>query len=167
MPTSAIVHYYCGKGTDGRGRTLAETQSLNASQMEYYHDFIQWMFPIRQRSAYNPDAPTLTDEDVAAFHADPELRANLRQSFLVFLRFLGLELDESTGVVRASADHLGRRAVFAMPNHNWLRITRVLHCLKTLGLDAECQGFFNYLQTLDIPGESFRYWSDAAHGTVR
>jgi Opioid growth factor receptor (OGFr) conserved region len=166
MPQSAIIRYYSGEGVDGRGRTLSETQTLNASRMEYYHDFIQWMFPVRQRSVYNPDAPTLTDEDVAAFHARPELRTNLRRSFVVFLRFLGLELDEGTGVVRESAEFLARRAVFAMPNHNWLRITRVLHSLKALGLEPECQAFFSYLQTLNIPADSFRYWSEAARGAA-
>ncbi len=167
MPSSAIVHYYSGEGVDGRGRTLAETQGLNAARMEYYHDFIQWMFPIRQRSVYNPDAPTLSDEDVAAFLARPELQANLRNSFVVFLRFLGLELDESTGTVRESTDFPARSAVFAMPNHNWLRITRVLHSLKALGLEAECQAFFTYLQTLDVPLESFQYWSEAARGVAK
>jgi Opioid growth factor receptor (OGFr) conserved region len=166
MSGSAIIRYYSGEGMDGCGRTLAETQALDPSRMEYYHDFIQWMFPIRQPSAYNPGAPTLTDEDVAAFRARPELRANLHRSFVVFLRFLGLALDESTSTVCQSADSRARLVVFSMPNHNWLRITRVLHSLKTLGLERECQAFFNYLETLNVPAESFRYWSEAARGTA-
>ena len=166
MSRSAILQYYSGEGVDSRGRSLAETQALEASRMEYYHDFIQWMFPTRHRSLYNPDAPTLTDDDVAAFHARPELRSNLHRSFVVFLRFLGLELDESTLTVRDSADFADRRAVFALPNHNWLRITRVLHSLKSLGLETECQAFFNYLKTLEVPDETFRYWSEAARGRM-
>ena len=163
MSASAIVRYYSGEGVDNRGRSLAEIQALDAARMEYYHDFIQWMFPVRQRSVYNPDAPTLTDEDVATFRARPDLRDELRRSFVVFLRFLGLEFAESTGIV---CEHDGsrarRRAVFVVPNHNWLRITRVLQSLNALGLEAECEAFFHYLQTLDIPAETFRFWSDAA-----
>jgi hypothetical protein len=140
---SRLLSFHRGEGTDGRGRTLAQIQSLSHDQMESIHDFIQWMFPTRGRSAYNPAAPVLTDADVAAFQADPVLRDNLGRSFQAFLNFLGLAHD-----------------------------TRVLICLKTLGLDDEARALFEYLarakeQGIGIDDETFAYWRDAANGRAR
>ena len=167
---SPIVRYYCGQGTDDRGRTLAETQALDAQRMEYYHDFIQWLFPLRQPSQFNAGAPVLSDEDIREFHERPELRANLRRSFIAFLGFLGLDYHD--GIVRADRDRGLRSKIFEIPNHNWLRITRVLLCLKTLGLDEESAAFFEYLKDaydrrVGITEETFEYWQDAARGIAR
>lgn len=170
LSDSRIVRYYAGEGTDDRGRSLAETQGLDHRLMEHRHDFIQWMFPLRQPSGFNPDAPVLSDRDIRAFHDRPDLRANLRRSFEVFLSFLGLELVG--GDVRDVADRASRPHVFEIPNHNWLRVTRVLLCLKTLGLDDECQAFFAYLQDayergVGVTDGTFAYWRDAAGGVAR
>lgn len=167
---SPILRFYSGEGTDDRGRSLADLQALDHARMEYYHDFIQWLFPLRQPSAYNPGAPLLTEADIAAFRTRPELRENLGRSFLAFLAFLGLEYRE--GDVREAEGRTERRKLFTIPNHNWLRITRVLLCLKTLGLDEECRAFFAYLEGVyqrraGVTAETFAYWQDAARGVPR
>ena len=169
-PDSPVVRYYRGKGTDARGRTLAEVQAFDHARMEYVHDFIQWLFPLEQASAYNAGAPILTPADVAAFRDDPALRDDLRRSFSAFLDFLGLEY--AAGAVREPAGRATRPKVFATPNHNWLRITRVLLCLKTLGLDDECRAFFAYLESAyrggaGITADTYAYWRDAADGVAR
>jgi len=169
---SPIVRFYSGTGTDAVGRSLAQIQALDVARMEYFHDFIQWMFPLRQASAYNPNSPILTDEDVNAFRDRPELRDALRASFAAFLAFLGLEYDSVLNVVRKGPRYESRRRVFASPNHNWLRITRVLLCLKTLGLDVEAEAFFACLTSLfengeGITAQTFAYWNDAARGMSR
>jgi hypothetical protein len=170
MSMSPIVRYYGGQGTDDRGRTLAEVQAFDAAKMEYIHDFIQWMFPLREASSFHPEAPVLTDADVRAFHDRPELRAALRTSFEAFLGFLGLKYEEEA--VREAAWFPRRAKVFEIPNHNWLRITRVLLCLHTLGLPDECRAFFDYLQTVHderrgVTADTFAYWRDAARGVAR
>lgn len=163
---SPILRFYSGLAPDNRGRTLAEIQAMSHRDMEFVHDFIQWMFPVRDPSAYNPAAPILTEADIAAFRASPELQANLRASFVAFLDFLGLTYAD--GAVTPSARFAERAAdVFEDPNHNWLRITRVLLCLKTLGLEVECRALFHRLselhqQGIGITPETFRYWKHAA-----
>ena len=169
MSTSSILRFYSGEAGDDRGRTLSEIQGLDVRRMEYYHDFIQWMFPLRQASGYNPGAPVLTVDDVKAFHERPDLRANLRASFVAFLAFLGLEFDQTKDEVKKGGNFAARRSVFETPNHNWLRITRVLLSLKTLGLDAESRALFTFLndlhdQKVGITDDTFAYWSDAAAG---
>jgi len=166
---SPIIEFYAGRGVDARGRTLAEIQGFDNARMESTHDFIQWAFPLRQASHFNPDAPVLGDDDVHAFRDRPELRANLRRSFAVFLGFLGLEIVE--GVVREAHGAHRRAAVFARPNHNWLRITRVLLCLQTLGLKPEARAFYLYLEGVNARGggvtrDTFEYWRSASEGVA-
>ena len=57
-------------------------------------------------------------------------------------------------------------------NHNFLRITRILHCLNVMGLSQEATAFYNALQqiytedaakTRQVIGAStFGYWTEAA-----
>src|SRR3954471_18359534 len=93
-----LTEFYRGTGTDSEGRTLAEIWSYSDDDMEAVHDFIQWLFPLREASQFNENAPLLTDADIALFRADSSLRANLLRSFGRFLGFLGLR-EEAGGVV--------------------------------------------------------------------
>src|SRR3954471_23369498 len=91
---SRLTDFYRGFGTDAEGRTLGEVWSFDDDRLKDVHDFIQWLFPLREPSRFNPSAPLLTDADVAEFRSDPELRENLLRSFEVFLAFLGLRLAD-------------------------------------------------------------------------
>jgi hypothetical protein len=163
---SRLIDFYRGVGADSQGRMLGEMWSFSDEEMEARHDFIQWMFPLREPSRFNPDAPLLDDDDVAAFHANPHLRANLLRSLDRFLEFVGLV--RVGGSVERGPSFARKRSVWLNPNHNWLRVTRVLHCLRALGLEDECRAFFDLLKELYESGESgitsdtFRYWHGAA-----
>src|SRR5258708_250993 len=90
---SQITGFYRGTGTDHNGRTLADIWAYSDAELESIHDFIQWLFPLREPSQFNPEAPLLSDSDIAEFRADPKLRENLLRSFEVFLAFLGLRFE--------------------------------------------------------------------------
>lgn len=166
---SQLIDFYRGAGTDSEGRTLAELWNYSDEELEAVHNFIQWLFPLRVPSRFNPDAPLLSDADIAAFRADPALRQNLNRSFEVFLAFLGLRCEESQVVKAADFD---RRHVFDHPDHNWLRITRVLTSTRLLGLEAQSRAFFDFLSSLrqgggsGINAETFGYWERAATGKL-
>ena len=87
---SQLLDFYRGEGTDAEGRSLHELWSWSNDELEQVHDFIQWMFPLREPSRFNPDAPLLTAADVAAFRSDAFLRSRLTKSFQRILVFLGL-----------------------------------------------------------------------------
>ncbi len=163
---SRLTDFYRGHGTDDRGRSLATLWGFSDDQFESIHDFIQWMFPLREPSRFNPGAPTLTDADIAAFRSEPVLRENLLKSFRVFLAFLGLAYEDGR-VVRAD-DFQEKPSVWRYPNHNWLRITRVLISMRLLGLEDASRAFFECLEELQRQGdaritpETFAYWKDAA-----
>jgi len=63
-----IVAFYEGSGRDDRGRSLDDLLGFGDAALECTHDFIQWLFPLRERSGANPAAPRLDDATVAAFH---------------------------------------------------------------------------------------------------
>lgn len=165
MP-SAIVDFYRQDKPDSEGRMLREYWAYDDQTMEYRHDFIQWMFPLEEPSAFNPDAPLVTEQDKREFRQDSLLQNSLRRSLARFLVFLGLEMTKD-GSVRKGPNFVQRSAVWIAPNHNWLRITRLLRSLRLLGLEVEARQVWKCLQHLHeverfVSEESFEYWHDAA-----
>lgn len=166
-----IIPFYANEAPDDKDRYLSDLQNWSDDALESYHDFIQWMFPLRERSGVNPSAPILDDATIQEFRARPELQNNLRRSFLRMLRFYGFQLqnDPLNGPleVRRSSDFEERAENWLSPwNHNHLRITRILKSLTLLGLEAESRAFFVALSDVyaqqdghsAISRETFRYW---------
>ena len=54
MSSSRIVDFYAGVAPDHRGRSLAQLQSQSLSALETNHDYIQWLFPLPERSSAIP-----------------------------------------------------------------------------------------------------------------
>ena len=166
--SSPIVEFYRLNEPDSVGRMLSEYWSWDDQTLEFCHDFIQWMFPLDEASAFNPDAPLLTEEDCEAFGRDSLLQNCVRRSLKRFMAFLGLEIG-SEGAVGRSANFDRRIAVWNGMNHNWLRITRLLKSLRLLGMENEAREVWKCLKMLHnedgyIPNDSFAYWMDAASG---
>jgi hypothetical protein len=168
---SRLLEFYRGTGEDAEGRTLADVWALDDDAMEFHHDFIQWMFPLEEPSRFNFQAPVLDEEDLQAFRDEPALRENLLRSYDRFLAFLGLT-REGGGVVPAP-DFESKRKIFLSPDHNWLRITRVLTSLRLLGLGEQSRAFHDGLVRLMEEGraritpETRRYWEEATHPPER
>ena len=121
---SPIVAYLSGEGADGAGREVFDVLAFDDPAIEQVHDFIQWMFPLRERSGAQPNAPVLTDEDVEA-------------------------IRESMAAQAALAAATDRMAIFYYRNghwltatdHNHLRITRIIKSLRLLRGDELADAF--------------------------
>lgn len=169
--TKRIVPFYLGTQRDSQDRTIQEIWAWDFEELEYTHDYIQWLFPLPERSAFNPDAPIVDDEVIQAFQNSSILRQNLLRSLAVMLRFYGLqhqESDEEKVVVTLSEDYPSRKREWVCPfNHNYLRITRILKCLMIFGLEDEAQAFYECLRQIyressdHIGSEAFHYWTNA------
>jgi Opioid growth factor receptor (OGFr) conserved region len=166
-----IISFYSGKTPDNRGRFLRDIQQWPDHRLESVHDFIQWMFPLREPSGVNPDAPLLDKTAIAEFRSRPDLQENLRQSWLRMLKFYGFVADSSSDwAVRPAPNFTERAKNWLTPyNHNHLRITRILKCLRALGLETEAQAFFGALSAIHhsrqfagtISPVTFEYWQSA------
>lgn len=145
-----IVGFYRG-GRDSAGRTLTGIVAWDDDRLEAVHDYIQWVFPTRQPSGVNPDAPLINEGTAGAFEADPALRDALLQALDRMLTFYGLRrLHDAacpehgrragTRIEIDDARFLGRARTWLHPgNHNHLRLTRILQSLSALGLADEAR----------------------------
>lgn len=162
-----LLDFYRGRGPDDRGRLLAEILCRDDDWLEATHDFIQWLFPLREASSVNPFAPLADAEVRAAFASDEALRRKLLASFDRMLVFYGLERRGE--LIVTSANWAARKGNwFTQGTHNDLRITRILKCLAMLGLRDWAERFLGCLETLrvaepdcGIGATAFRYWRDA------
>ena len=93
-PRADVVAFYRGEGRDHRGRLLSHILGFNFDELEFHHDYIQWLFPLPEPSGANPSAPLLSSSDIAAFTSDESLRkALLRSPCELMLQFYGMDLD--------------------------------------------------------------------------
>jgi hypothetical protein len=151
---SRIVGFLSGSEPDGRGRFLRDLQQWPDEKLETVHDFIQWMFPLREPSPVNPAAPVLDAETIAEIRARPELQQSLKAS-----------LDRMKRFYQGSAHWI------SPGNHNHLRLTRILKCLSECGLEAEAKDLFNWLASVyhaeqrkprpGIEARTFEFWKSA------
>lgn len=164
---------FYGRGTDHRGRSLDEIQDQDHDALERNHDYIQWLFPLPEPSSANPQAPTLTEADIAAFRSNPALRMKLNTSFRIMMRFYGLDLMgmESGLVVKEIPTFEEREQVWLTPlNHNYLRLTRILRSMTLLGCLPHAQALLTCMERLYktygnvIGPETLTYWRNAVKG---
>lgn len=163
---SKLTEFYGGTGEDCEGRKIDRIWIENDAYFEYCHDYVQWLFPLSEPSNFNPDAPLLTEDDVAIFKANPTIQTNLVSSFRRFLAFLGLYYEHE---VLECIDF--EPIQFKIENHNWFRITRVLKSLRLLGREKEVIAFYKYLKKIHeengwVSDNSFSYWKEAVDGLV-
>jgi hypothetical protein len=133
-PESRLIGFYRG-GVNDAGHRLAEILRWDAGALESIHDYIQWVFPLRERSRAAPAAPVLSDEDVRVFRGDPALQQRMREALDVMCAFYGFDTP-------------GPARWLTPGNHNYLRLTRMLRSLRTVGLDPEARRLFATLTAL-------------------
>ena len=154
---SIIIQFYLGKTTDNRGRTIEQIWQWNYEVLERTHDYIQWLFPLPEVSRFHPHAPILTAEDVSRFKNSFGLKTRLTVSLEVILDFYGLScqyLDSEQFKITPALTFSDRKKYWLhWGNHNHLRITRILKCLNTLGLEAYAQSLLGCLEQIYIMEE--------------
>lgn len=170
MTQHPIIRFYSGTGSTPDGYTLSEIWGWNRENLEYVHTYIQWLFPMRERSNFNPSAPTLDDGTIQEFTTSPQLQENLIKSFQLMLDFYGFEMSGDKGdikVTRSSNFELISPYWLNPYNHNLLRITRILNSLRTLGCGEYAKAFLLCLHELykqyhdEIGENTMNYWNNA------
>jgi hypothetical protein len=174
---SRIVDFYRGEALHPSGVGIETIWGWNDRQLEVVHTYIQWLFPLRERSQAVPNSPTITEAEAREFRRDPELKERVLHSFRLMLGFYGFTLhpaadsagDPAGGVsITPAADFDAKSRNWLRPaNHNHLRITRILKSLCILGLQREAREWFAALQRVyvanaDLIGRTtYEYWREA------
>ena len=171
IESEGILAFYQGQSPDLSGRMIEDIWSWDYQRLEYTHDYIQWLFPLKEKSQFNRNAPILNDEVIQAFRADERLKLRVIRSLTVMLRFYGLQYNElgKTNIEITKSDEYGARKQnwIEVANHNYLRITRILTTLRILGLEKYAQAFFNCLNQIyseesnKIGSKTYGYWKRA------
>ena len=137
-------------GPDHRGRYLSDIWKFGDADIERTHDFIQWVFPLDQRSGARPDAPVLEAAEIDLIHKSGPATMNLERSTEWFLGFLS-----------RSPQWL------VAHDHNHLRITRMIRSNRLLlGELAADSARAKVMKLADkakgkISEESLAYWQRA------
>ena len=171
VPSSPILDYYRGEGTDQSNRTLRDVWNFSFQKLEQVHDYIQWLFPTSQRSVFNDNAPVLTLFDKMEFSNIFVYRKHLNRSLDVMLKFYGLERHHTNGrivVHRNPVTFRERSEVWLHPrNHNFFRLSRILRSLRELDMKENAEALYRCLMEELYPlytreiGESVKYWKIA------
>ena len=168
-----LVGFYAGTRPDDRGRFLREMLRWPDYKLEETHHYIQWLFPLAERSGFNPEAPILDANTIHEFRSRPELRRHVQASFRRMLAFYGMEIREAVVLTVTRAVFFAERSEKSITpsNNNHLRITRILKSLRLLGLESEATAFFDCLTdvyfvelaqfTPGISDETFGFWRAA------
>jgi hypothetical protein len=147
MSHDALLGFYRGQGTDDRGRRIEDVWRFTNDELEAEHDYIQWLFPLPERSAFNPGAPVLDAATIDAFQRDERLRSNLEHSLGVMLAFYGL-VPRDDGVARGPTFAERSRIWLTPHNHNFLRLTRIMKSLTLLGLGERAMQLLECLEQI-------------------
>jgi hypothetical protein len=145
-----VLSFLEGRGTDGAGRRIEETLGFDDDYLERRHDFIQWLFPLSERSQAQPQSPILTAEEITAIRGSSVARANLDRAVSMMAGFYRRK------------DHWLRPR-----DHNHLRITRIISSLALLRSKEAAQEFLSVIEGRveaagnPVNSESRGYWRRA------
>ena len=138
------------KGKDFKGRTLQDIWSFSDSEIERKHDFIQIVFPLNKPSQAVFHGYYLDNQDlVSQIKGNKEVTINILRSSRWFFSFLERNMHWN-----------------AKLDHNQLRITRVIECLRLLVSDEEADNFYNNVLELikdnnQVNKKTLNFWKNA------
>ncbi len=142
-----LINFLKGTGPDGHGRYHSDILKFSDDELESTHDYIQWLFPLREPSEAVPESPFLERESVIEM---------LRQDEAV---------QESlvTALVRMHQFYEDNDFWLRQGDHNHLRITRILKSIALLNTKENAQDFYDFIlrrveSAKPVTDESLEYW---------
>ena len=165
-----LVKFYRNEVPNCNGLYLGNLWCFSDAELEKTHDYIQWLFPLMEKSRYNSNAPVLDIVQIMAINRDEICRENMRMSIEVFLEFLGMSLTDNDEIY-FNADFLIKKENWlTKKNHNFKRITRLMTFLKLFEFNDIANALMwaldkIYKENEKIIGEkSYKYWKNAYDG---
>ena len=129
-----ILGFLNGTSEDYKGRKYKETIQWSDEELEYCHDQVQHVFPLHEESHMAKNFPVLSKEIVEEAKKNEAILNNIKAGAKRFERFFGIGAFKDPRKIFKWA-HQG--------NHNLLRITRIIRCLRLFGLEDEAREFYD------------------------
>ena len=143
--TKQAILFLNDLGPDGNGRYVSDYLAFDDDDFEGCHNWVQWAFPTRTPSQFNPTAPIIDDDFVLdVLHEATHFVAKLNTAKLaaLYMYHMGFEVFKSLRYVsiptyRIEAPTMTAPLAWETPdNHNMLRFTRIIESLRLFGNDA-------------------------------
>ena len=145
-----LLQFLQGIGPDSEGRIHSDILKFSDEELERVHNYIQWLFPLREQSDAVPGSPFLPDDEmVQTLREDDVVQENLVNALVRMERFY------------QNNDHW-----LQQNDHNHLRITRILKSVALLNSKENARDFYDYIirrveQAKPVTDESLRYWQES------
>ena len=129
---------------------MQDIWSFSDSEIERVHDFIQVVFPLNKSSQAVFHGYYLDNQDlISQIKSNKEVTTNILKSSSWFFAFLERNMYWNTKL-----------------DHNQLRITRVIECLRLLVSDEEADNFYNNVLELikdnnQVNKRTLDFWKNA------
>ena len=144
-----LLNFLRDTSPDFKGRKLSDIWNYNDDEIEYNHDFIQLIFPLDKPSqAVFNNVYLKSFEEILLIQKDKIIQNNILKSKNWFLEFLKRNNQWKN-----------------YSDHNQLRITRVIECLRLLISDKEADSFYEHIKSMigkeRINETTLHFWSQA------
>lgn len=146
-----FLNFLSKEGNDFKGRTLESIWSFSDEDIERTHDFIQILFPLNKQSESAFHGYYLDSEElIEQIRSNSKARENILKSSNWYLSFL----TRNVWLWNRNYDH------------NQLRITRVIECLRLLISEDEADKFYDDVLKIikddnKINQTSLNFWKNA------
>lgn len=153
-----LFEFYEGNALNTEGKSFDDMIKSSNKELEDSHKFVQWLFPLKEKSNHNKNAPILDEETIEVMKNSPKCMGNLEVAVIRFIYFLNPE------------DSKEKPHWITPHNHNYLRITRIIKCCYLLGNISMAKimywmGMGNYHNyPSDIGANTVSFWADAIIG---
>ena len=144
-----LIEFLMDKSPDFKGRNLSDIWNYTDDEIEYNHDFIQLIFPLDKPSqAVFNNVYLKSSNDIILIKQNKIIQNNILKSKDWFLKFL-----------------IRNNQWKNYSDHNQLRITRVIECLRLLISDNEADLFYEQIKSMigkeRINETTLHFWSRA------
>ncbi len=153
MHDQVLLKFLQGIESDSYGRYHKDILNFSDEELENAHNYIQWLFPLQEKSSAVPGSPFLEDEKIIRI------------------------LQNDTNVQERMAGAINRMERFYLENdfwlkrnnHNHLRITRILKSISLLSSKENAQEFYDFILrrvecAQPVTEESLGFWQESIKG---
>lgn len=147
MHDKALIRFLQGTGLDSHGRSHSDILKFSDEELEDVHDYIQWLFPLREASEAVPGSPFLESEETIQILRNNE---DVQESMV-------------TALVRMHRFYRDNDFWLKQNDHNHLRITRILKSVSLLNSQENAQEFYDFIMrrvesAQPVTAESLEFW---------
>lgn len=151
-----ILDFLSDEGKDFKGRTYTEMVNCSDEEMEQCHDQIQHMFPLHEESKFADTYPLINKKIIEVAK---------RKSIIMFNLLIATNRMEEFFGIGEFEDKEKWKLWCKNRNHNLLRITRIIRCLRLFGLDGIAENFYSEVvvvgREMNLEEKTFEFWEKA------